>query len=91
MLRAKIKAQIQSSTMRQSGASEFDGWKNEGAANTHNGFKGKLPEDLSSVEDLNALRAEINKLRTESRGLQKRLKAEKQSKERWEQISRQRE
>jgi len=69
--------------MRQSGASELDGWMNEGAR-THSGFHGKLPEDLSSVDDLNALRAEINKLRTESRGLTKRLKAEKQSKERWE-------
>ena len=68
MLRAKIKAQIQSSTMRESVGGNLDGWMNEGAK-THRGFKGKLPEDLSTVEDLNALRAEINKLRTEPRGL----------------------
>lgn len=80
MLRAKIKAQIQSSTMRQNGNAELDGWMNEGHNKTHSGFKGKLPEDLTAVDDLDALKAEINKLRTESRGLHKRLKAEKQSK-----------
>lgn len=83
MLRAKIKAQIQTSTLAE-------GWTHEGAK-TQTSFNGKLPEDLTSIDDLNTLRAEVNKLRTESRGLQKRLKAEKQSKDRWEQISRQRE
>ena len=49
--------------------------------------KSKLPEDLANFEDLEAMRNEIYKLRTESRGLKMRVKQEKESKQRWEAIS----
>ena len=65
--------------MRQADNSYLDGWMNEGSK-TQNNFKTKVPEDLEGVNDINVLKAEISKLRTESRNLKTRVKDEQKSK-----------
>lgn len=87
MRRGKIKMQGFSNTMRE-GADGIDVGETE-AWSTQMQFnpKSKLPDDLSSFGDVEAMRNEIYKLRTESRGLKMRVKQEKESKQRWEAIS----
>ena len=61
-------------------------------AKTHLNFNPSMtqnmPEDLSQYNDIEVMRQEIYRLRTESRDLNKRLKVEADSKKKWEAISR---
>ena len=81
--------------MRQDDDNSFDFENLQEHAKTHINFNPsltqKLPEDLSSLNDIEVLRQEIYRLRTESRGFGQRLKVETESKKKWESISRQRE
>ena len=86
MLRGKMKASF-ANTMRE-GAETIDVAEAQaGSTQMQFGPKSSLPEDLATFDDLEAMRNEIYKLRTESRGLKLRVKQEKESKLRWEAIS----
>ena len=56
-----------------------------------NSSKKGVPENLELCDDLEAMRREIHKLRTESRLMAQKLKKETESRNRWETISRQKE
>ena len=93
MLKAKLKQQGFSKTMRDEQEKELPESSNGPGLRTFSNFntKGGLPDNLELCDDLEAMRNEIHKLRTESRGLAQRLKKETENRNRWEEVSRQKE